>query len=839
MHRIARQLFSWLKDHSRRSTSEQILSYLAEKASLHISRYDRLGRQIYMSPNLAEALNLSTSQTIGKARRDRPSPNGRFDAYQEALGRVLATGEPAELELSVSYTDGHTEIHQIRLLAERDSGKRLTGVLCIGRDITEKKLAETSLRAQEQELRALAENSPDNIVRYDRECRITFANRNLMQRINVPVAPTVGRRSQDISWGETLEAEKQRYREALERVINSGEAETVEVLVGAPESTQPRLHHIKMVAERDADQQVKGAIVFGRDITERKQMEELLAAREREFRSLAENLPDIVMRFDREGRRIYVNGAYQRFTGKNAALLLGKTVLETSAFSTDPRLCHADILQAIATGKECNVEWQATGDDGVRRVFHTRACPEFDADGNVVSLLAVSRDVSEIYRYRSKIHELAYFDALTGLANRAHFNECIAKTLQQARHNGERVGVLMMDLDRFKTINDTLGHIAGDRLLCEVAQRLLTNVRAVDTVARLGGDEFIVVSPNSKSDAELLALAKRVLAAIAAPVQLDGREFVVQASIGIAIFPDHGDTTEELVRYADGALYRAKDAGRNNAQFYTPDITDRAVVRLRLEADLRSAIARGALDVHYQPKVELATGRIVGAEALVRWAHPERGWISPSDFIGIAEETGLIVPLAEQVMRKACSVASRWNAQEGPPRNIAVNLSPRQFYLSDLPTVVKRILSDTGCKPEWIEFEITEGLLLVNHSTTLDTLSALSQMGVRIAIDDFGTGYSAMGYLTRLPISTLKIDRTFTQPASGSKNNQVLVQAIVAMAHGLGLDVVAEGVETRQLADWLADIGCHIGQGYLWSPAIPAHALLDKGTPAQYPLDCH
>ncbi|AXL50333.1 hypothetical protein DSC91_002481 [Paraburkholderia caffeinilytica] len=833
MRSVTRPLLLWLKTRRYRQASEQGFSHLAENASLYICRYDRHGRFLYISPNMAKALNVGPGDVIGKVSTPKRYPDGRFDNYHHALQQVLATGEPTEFELTVPFADGSTAIHHVRLVAEHDWLGRLAGVLCIGRDITETSLVERSLRAQEAELRSLAEGSPDNIVRYDRECRITFANRNLMQRVNVPVAPIVGQRSHDISWGETLAAEKRRYRETLERVIRTGEAETVEVLIGAPGSSEPRLHHIKMVAERDQDQQIKGALVFGRDITERKRMEELLAAREREFRSLAENLPDIIVRFDCEGRRTYVNGAHERFTGRPPETFLGKTVLEISAFSMDSSMYHAQIRQAIEMGREFDVEWNARGSDGVQRTFHTRLRLERDADGKVLGLLAVARDMTEVYEYRSKIHQLAYFDTLTGLANRAQFNECISQELQQAGQEGYRVGVLMMDLDRFKTINDTLGHAAGDQLLCEVARRIEAGVRATDTVARLGGDEFIIVSPRVRDAVELRGLADRVLSAVAAPVQLDGRTLVVQASIGIAVYPDHGDGTEQLVRYADGALYRAKEAGRNNVQFYTRDITDSAAERLRLEADLRRGIACGELDVHYQPLIDLATGRIVGAEALLRWLHPERGWIPPSDFIGIAEETGLIVPIAEHVMRKACGVVCRWNAQRGGDRHIAVNLSPSQFHLSHLPAVVQQVLRDTGCRPEWLALEITEGLLLVNHATTLDTLNALNQMGVRIAIDDFGTGYSALSYLTRFPIATLKIDRSFTQPATGSLKNRVLVEAIVAMAHGVGLAVVAEGVETCELADWLAGIGCDMGQGYLWSSAVPAHTLLQMETHAR------
>ena len=326
--------------------------------------------------------------------------------------------------------------------------------------------------------------------------------------------------------------------------------------------------------------------------------------------------------------------------------------------------------------------------------------------------------------------------------------------------------------------------------------------------------------------AEVAEIASRILAAVSEPVLIEGRELVTSMSIGVATYPADATTENELIRCADAALYYAESAGRNNVQFHTEELTARNEARLNVEVDLRAGIAHDALEVHYQPKVELATGKVVGAEALVRWRHPRRGWIPPSEFIGMAEETGLIVPLGEQVLRKSCHLARHWNTLSTEPVHVAVNLSPRQFHLTDVVASVGRALAEAECKPDWLQLEITESLLLISNGRTRSELLALEQMGIRVAIDDFGTGYSALGYLTQFPISILKIDQSFLRDADTSLSNRVLTGAIISMAHGLGLEVVAEGIETEAQLEWLVNLGCEMGQGYLLQKPVPPGELL-------------
>jgi len=777
-----------------------------------------------MNARMAALLNVDRDKAIGSRGTAALFPDGRFEAFDRALRQVMHDGRTAEIEMPAPLAGDTQHLHLIRIIAESDDAGRRTGLLAIVRDISEERRAEESLRARQREFRSLVDNAPDNIVRYDKDCTVIFANRAALPQ-NLPAIPREGVRSQNFDWGQTLTDEKRRYTAALERVIATGVAETVEVRVPSSESDQ-RTHEIKIVAERDEHDNVQGALVFGRDITERKRMEALLRSREREIRSLAENVPDIIVRFDRDARRSYFNTAYLRATGSAAEELMGKTPGEIARLTDNGQACEAHVRKVLETGRELSMEQIFTTRDGRERRFHGRYCPERDPAGQVTSVLFVARDMTEVYEYQAKIHSLAYFDTLTGLPNRVHFNERIASDLARAKLGRYPLSVLILDLDRFKTINDTLGHVAGDQLLCEVARRLADCVRDTDCVARLGGDEFTIILPRVNTAAEIAQITNNILAAVSQPVLIEGRELVTSMSIGVATYPADGTTESELIRSADAALYGAKSAGRNNVQFHTEELTASNEARLNVEVDLRAGIAQDALEVHYQPKVELATGKVVGAEALVRWRHPQRGWIPPVEFIGMAEETGLIVPLGEQVLRKSCQLARQWNRLSAEPVHIAVNLSPRQFYLTDVVAAVGQALAEAECKPTWLQLEITESLLLVSNERMRSDLLALEAMGIRVAIDDFGTGYSALGYLTQFPISILKIDRSFLLDADTSSRNRVLTGAIISMAHGLGLEVVAEGIETLAQLEWLIDLGCEMGQGFLLQRPVPSGELL-------------
>jgi diguanylate cyclase (GGDEF)-like protein/PAS domain S-box-containing protein len=419
---------------------------------------------------------------------------------------------------------------------------------------------------------------------------------------------------------------------------------------------------------------------------------------------------------------------------------------------------------------------------------------------------------------------LAQFDPLTGLPNRTLFLDRFGQALKAAARGGWSVGVLFVDIDRFKIINDTLGHSSGDKLLVQAAERLQHCVRAEDVVGRLGGDEFAFVLSHLTRPDDAALVAQKVVASLAAPFDLDGQEVYVSASVGIGIYPVDGADAGTLLRNADTAMYRAKESGRNGYQFYLPQMNEQALERLQLQTQLRGALERDELRLHYQPKVDLATGAISGFEALLRWQHPQRGLVPPLQFVPILEDIGLIVPVGEWVVRTVCEQLLHWQAAGIAPRPVAVNLSARQFQQRQLDASIAAILADTGVAPQLLELELTESVLMSDADEATRTLDALRSQGVRLAVDDFGTGYSSLAYLKRLPLDALKIDRAFVRDVTTDPDDAAITRAIISLAHSLNLKVVAEGVETAEQLQFLREHGCDEMQGYYFAKPMEAEA---------------
>lgn len=469
--------------------------------------------------------------------------------------------------------------------------------------------------------------------------------------------------------------------------------------------------------------------------------------------------------------------------------------------------------------------------NGETRWVLEKAELNFDTDGQLRAGVGTVQDITERKEVESRVHRLAYFDSLTGLPNRQSFTERLIREIQRARHQHDKLAVLFLDLDRFKTVNDTLGHGAGDQLLRLVADRLRQAVRPADLVARtdypdeevdvarLGGDEFTLLLPHLRHGESALLIAQRIHESMHRPFILDGREMVVTASIGIAIYPDDGSDAASLLKHADTAMYHAKDRGRDNAQFYSAALTEEAMRRLDMESNLRLAIERSEFVLAYQPQIDVASGSIYSLEALIRWHHPQRGLVSPLDFIPLAEENGLIVPIGAWVMRTACRDAQRWR-MAGKPLRVAVNLSAVQFRDPGLVDEVAAVLAETGLPAEFLELEVTEGALMEDSAATLQTLNALRKLGLHLSLDDFGTGYSSLSYLKRLPINNLKIDQSFVRGLPADGDSLAIVRTIVSLAKNLGFSVTAEGIETREQATLLHGMACEMLQGYYFSRPV-------------------
>lgn len=571
----------------------------------------------------------------------------------------------------------------------------------------------------------------------------------------------------------------------------------------------------------DADGCITGHFGIQRDVTERRRAEAEIRASEARYRHLFERNLAGVFRVTVEGRVLDANEAAARIFGFSTREdFLARRTLE---LYDEPSDREALVARLEREGTVSNLELRLRRRDGT----HVWVLANLSLRGDEPGIFqGTVFDITDKKRAEAQIEYQAYHDVLTGLPNRRLFLDRLDVSLARVSRGRRPISVMYLDLDHFKRINDTLGHTLGDAVLHEIGNRLQACVRDGDTVSRAGGDEFTILLSDLAEQSDTIVVAQKVLDTIARPLSVAGHELFVTTSIGIAIFPEDGETPEVLLKNADGAMYRAKDLGRNRYQLCTPELAARALERLSLESTLRHAVERSELEVHYQPRLDLATRRISGAEALARWNHPDRGMVGPSVFIALAEDTPLIYPIGDWVLRTACRNAKQWPGFEGPGiLRVAVNLSARQFQQPGLCAAIARILEENDLPPSRLELEITESVAMRNVDVTLQILKELHAMGVRIAIDDFGTGHSSLGYLKRFPIDTVKIDRVFVNDVHHGASDAAIVAAVVTMAHRLKLRVVAEGVENEAQLRYLEALGCDEVQGFFFSEPLPLDAF--------------
>lgn len=547
---------------------------------------------------------------------------------------------------------------------------------------------------------------------------------------------------------------------------------------------------------------------------------------EERFRTLVRSAGSVILVFDSQGRVLEFNPAAEKLYPFQQGKPVGADFMDSL-----PRLHDRPEFEGVLGGESA-----IRALDGSEHILLWTVARFTNGEGVTTGWVAIGQDITLRRRADERIRFLAYYDHLTRLPNRVLLQERLRETLELAKTRARSLAVLFLDLDQFKRINDSLGHRAGDVLLQEVAVRLQDCLRTTDYVcpassdpslprdllARLGGDEFVILLTEAHDADAASAVAQRILTVIAKPFLIEKKEIFTTCSIGVALYPHDGADMDTLLKNADVALYHAKHEGRNNHQFYSDARHAAAVQNIEMESLLREALARQELTLHYQPQVDISNGRIVGVEALLRWRNPALGDVAPADFIPLAEKTGSIVPIGEWVLRAACAQARLWRELGLPPLRVAVNLSPRQFVDPHLTALIAQILRETGLRPELLELEITESLLV--KDSVIDILLGLKRLGVRLALDDFGTGYSNLGYLRRFPLDCIKIDKSFVQEITGKNDERTIAAAVVAMARGLRLDVIAEGVETETQLAFLRAIHCEKMQGFLFGrPSSAEH----------------
>jgi diguanylate cyclase (GGDEF)-like protein/PAS domain S-box-containing protein len=726
--------------------------------------------------------------------------------------RLLAKGEPLPLvEMRLNRLDGGIVEVESTMGLTSYSGHR--AMQSVWRDITDRKRAEAESKAAKDHFLAVARSTPDALIAFDEDGTVVSWNDGARLIYGYDEAEVVGRplslliperfHSINTAWVKRLAHDKGRHNftgKPMEvyGLRKNGEEFAVEFSVGRWRENGRNFFSAS-----------------ARDITKRKQTEEKL----RHLSQAVEQSPADVVITNAEGVIQYVNPRFCQITGYASKEVIGQKPSILKSGRTPAALYEA-LWETISAGREWRGELLNRKKDGSLFWQHAIISPIRDAKGEITHYISVKEDISIRKEYEERLVRQANYDALTGLPNRVLAMDRLRQAIAQAQRYGRKVALMLLDLDDFKKVNDTLGHAAGDLLLKEASLRLVDCLREGDTVARLGGDEFVLLLPDLTDTSSAEVVAEKILSVCNQPFDVNGHEVYIAGSVGIALFPDDERDPMLLMRNADAAMYRSKREGKGIFRYFTPEMNAKALEHMRMEAQLRHAIERDELMVHYQPLVDSGTGRLVGAEALLRWSNPVLGDISPDQFIPLAEETGLILPIGAWVLRTACRQAATWQ-RPGHEVFVAVNISGKQFQKRTLVDTVRSALAESGLPASCLELEITESVLLEHTQETLSIIQELESLGVGFAIDDFGTGFSSISYLRRFPFDTLKIDRSFIKDLHENEDDAELVKSIIAMANSMRLKVVGEGVETHGQREFLRTSGCHIAQGWLYSRPIP------------------
>lgn len=811
-------LEGFITDITERRQAEQALQQsetnfraLTENANVGIL-VNHNGRHVLANPPLCRLLGYTPEEMTRTGIRDLVHPGEVDKVLRRFHDRQTGKPVPTTYETVFVARDGRPVPVEVTATTTRWHGEP-AGLVFV-QDIRGRKQAEQALAQSERQYRALMQEAADGIFIADSEGNYVNVNPRGCQMVGYREDELLRMNMKDLIPAGDPPPQLALIRSArsimLERRLRHKDGHPVDVEISATMLEDGRLQSIV------------------RDITQRKRAEaEML-----KLSSAVDQTADSVLITDVNGLIEYVNPAFEHNTGYTSAEAVGQTPRLVKSGQHEQAF-YEKLWATILAGKVFRAVVTNRRKDGSLYSEEKTITPIRDENRRITHFVSTGQDITERMQVQQRLQYLAYHDVLTGLPNRTLFMDRLEHALRRAPRTPRSAAVLFLDVDRFKVINDTLGHDIGDRLLHALAERLKSCVRDADTVARLSGDEFAILLEDLSSTDDVVRVARKILQAFANPFDLGDRELFVTTSIGVSIYPEDGKSDHDLLKSADTAMYRAKEAGRNTYQFYSPDMSARAVERLALETGLRRALERRELVLYYQPIVDMGTRRIVAVEALLRWQQPELGLIPPAEFIGLLEETGMIVPVGEWVIDSVAEQLARWK-RAGRSLRISVNLSARQFINKDFVNQVVSLAQQQRLDPKCLEFEITESILMQNAQDTLDLLTRLDSLGCRLAIDDFGTGYSSLSYLKRLPIDVLKIDRSFVRDVPDDKDDASIVSTIVAMAHNLKLTVVAEGVESEKQLTFLRACGCDLMQGTFYSRALPLdelERLLDQDLP--------